>query len=807
MKNTVMKNPIPNYCTVLLCSLLLGACSNSENVDAYSDSSVSRVFATDKALYEIEPLDRSIEVTLSTNLWWRLESVTTPEGEVAAWIESVTPEGGRMNGPITVACLPNYTATPRTALFTLAPDGESSQEPITFRITQKASAPFLQIESEEMRDGVLMLGVVGSQSILHIHANKRWTADLSEVSSWFSLNTTEGGGEDTHDVLTANYSGNADPEQKPRTGEITFRDETGAVLCRLAIEQSGFFAATELTVVNNEVLEASWTQVSGAVSYELILTDINGGELAHETYDTLPEKVDLAELFTRTDYSGIFRAVVRTNSIDPDIFSISSAITTHSHFAEGSGDGTPGSELLITALRHLNNINVTGLLSANYRQTADLDFAGGSYNPVGTPAKPFTGCYDGGNYAVRNAVSTLDSTSERLLGLFGVISKGGKLSDLHFEACRITVGKATNSAPCGVGHAAGACDGGTVSGITAKNCTIDVSKLNTALGVGGIVGGAYGEALISDCSVRSESVGIFVARPFVDAPQAGFLGGILGGGQAGVRVERCANEGMAIESGHQITGGIVGQNASVSGCYNRAPIIGKSATGGIVGDINKGQFSITGCYNTAQIDIMKNNAMGGAAGILGRIAGTPSERADISCCFNSGTLNITLQTRPIFAGGIVGDARQGNLIVADCFNTADITVVRNNANNNASFAGGIVGNFNNSSAAIDKKVQNCYSTGVVGGTDAQNGGLRCALVGTTTGAVIVSDLFYTDSAEAIGGKSANRIRIERVTETQLGDIATFSDPSWDFVQRWSAPTGTGPYAYPQLRGIPYIAGN
>jgi len=449
---------------------------------------------------------------------------------------------------------------------------------------------------------------------------------------------------------------------------------------------------------------------------------------------------------------------------------------------------------------------------------------------VGNPTAPFTGVYDGDNHYISNAVSTVNISGVQVCGMFGVV-QGGTVKNLKFSDCSTTVGTISTTAPCGVGNAVGAIDGGTISGIEVADNQMNVTALAANVGVGGVVGSASGTVAISGCKAGKGSYALTVGgRTYSDlgifsttnlnGNNAGVVGGILGAGNStGVSIDNCVNE-MNIRVINAISGGIAGQNASVSNSYNTACLEGKTFMGGIVGQINFGAaYTIESCYNTGELNILNNGTASNLGGILGATADLSGVRATVNKCFNSASFNIIMTTRPLYIGGIVANANSRNVVITNCYNTGDIYSASLTAPN-PSFCGGIVGNFNNS-GTYTKQVTNCYTTGKVSGADLNDNttsSIKAVVIGNTnaTAGVTVSDIFYTTdylepttakcTGAVIGGLNGGLVspRVTKVTTAELGSPDTFADPSWDFATAWDAPTGAAPYPYPQIKGLPHV---
>ena len=94
------------------------------------------------------------------------------------------------------------------------------------------------------------------------------------------------------------------------------------------------------------------------------------------------------------------------------------------------GTGVESDPYLISTTAHLNNVR--NYLGAHFKMVNDIEFAeddfaegGAFYNggegwmPIGTKATPFTGVFDGGEFAVKNLYIDITATSTVYVGLFG----------------------------------------------------------------------------------------------------------------------------------------------------------------------------------------------------------------------------------------------------------------------------------------------------------------------------------------------------------------------------------------------------
>jgi len=84
--------------------------------------------------------------------------------------------------------------------------------------------------------------------------------------------------------------------------------------------------------------------------------------------------------------------------------------------AFSGGDGLPGSPYLIKTREQLDDMR--DYPSASFRLEADIDLAGFPWEPVGTPALPFSGTFDGNGHTISNLVN--NSPTANHVGLFGM---------------------------------------------------------------------------------------------------------------------------------------------------------------------------------------------------------------------------------------------------------------------------------------------------------------------------------------------------------------------------------------------------
>ena len=221
-------------------------------------------------------------------------------------------------------------------------------------------------------------------------------------------------------------------------------------------------------------------------------------------------------------------------------------------------------------------------MDGSYKLTADIDLTGKEQEPIGTESKPFTGAFDGNGHTI----SGIELSGATYVALFAKVT-------------------------------------GTVENLTVKG-----TVTGTVNWVGGIVGLAVGDAIISDC-VNACTINASAASANV--------GGIAG------RTE---------------------ENALIKQCLNDGAVKGKSNVGGIVGGM-VGASRVYGCWNKGTTESLVATGNAGVGGIVGYMAGT----ATVQDCMNSGNIIALRQ----YAGGIVGQSNSNDVTVMNCYSNATIT--------------------------------------------------------------------------------------------------------------------------------------
>ena len=194
-----------------------------------------------------------------------------------------------------------------------------------------------------------------------------------------------------------------------------------------------------------------------------------------------------------------------------------------------------------------------------------------------------------------------------------------------------------------------------------------------------------------------------------------YSGGILGKSEGNCHISNCSVAGVVNDRSY--SGGIIGEidssilNTRIENCVNYATIQGNSEIGGILGLIN-------GLYGGSQAGVTKvndiviencvnfGNIIGDA--VTGGIAGYASA-IGIKNCLNVGDVT----SLDSIAGGIVGTAVNGDMLLQNCLNLGDVSGGENYE------AGGLIGSVGLTIGNVI--IENCgtegkvESAGVVGG--------------------------------------------------------------------------------------------
>ena len=184
-------------------------------------------------------------------------------------------------------------------------------------------------------------------------------------------------------------------------------------------------------------------------------------------------------------------------------------------------------------LRNLVELVNSGKTGIDIALTDDITLTG-EWTPIGTESQRYTGTFDGNNHTITRLTVT---GTTRYAGLFGVVGKGGTVKDVTLE-------------------------------------DVNISCVNNAGCVGGVVGWNFGGTVTGCCVVSGEIYG------------NNFVGGVAGTNDHGSLTGCYAT--CDISGGGIASGGVVGYNGydetgSITACYHAGNISCTGYVGGVAG--------------------------------------------------------------------------------------------------------------------------------------------------------------------------------------------------------------------------------
>ena len=292
-----------------------------------------------------------------------------------------------------------------------------------------------------------------------------------------------------------------------------------------------------------------------------------------------------------------------------------------------------------------------GSEGVHYQQTADIDFEDADISAymIGGAELPFAGTYDGDNKTLSNFTITGTPSGNEGVAPFKAIN-GAVLKNIAISGATVTGGKFTAGL---VGYANGASL--SISGCSISNSTISASG---DYGAAGLIGGLYA-GTVTNCSGTDLTIGATNTEG-----NKRYYGGLISYARGTTTISGCSLNGTTTVNGTPAYfGGIAGQTnedeTTITGCENHSDISGVgNFAGGIVGIKTKG--SIEGCTNDGSVSGAQY-----VGGIVGRNAS-----GNIIGCINEGAI-VSTSTSNSYAGGIAGDVTDGT--IKDCTNESSAT--------------------------------------------------------------------------------------------------------------------------------------
>lgn len=313
----------------------------------------------------------------------------------------------------------------------------------------------------------------------------------------------------------------------------------------------------------------------------------------------------------------------------------------------------------------------------HYRQTADIDFAGGTHNAIGNTNAGdgcyFAGTFDGNGFKISH-VAISNPNGNKAVGFFGYLDGAAHIHDITIE--NATVASTTWNNGILVG-----CVQNTSSAVV-ENCTATDSSISAAeANTGGIVGKLDG-GTIRGCSFQGSVEATNSAK--------NGCGGITGYQNNNTTVENC----------HLLPG----SNVTSAAIY----------VGGIVGQQNGG--NILGCSVTGKTNTSVSGALNSVGGIVGYVCNNGNSRRIENCTVDCKEIKAT-QGR---LGGLTGGI-EAPCLVNRCVISADIINETNGSDSDdKGCVGGLIGYFY-CNGKVMTVANSCFVQGIISNTSSTKG--------------------------------------------------------------------------------------
>ena len=151
------------------------------------------------------------------------------------------------------------------------------------------------------------------------------------------------------------------------------------------------------------------------------------------------------------------------------------------------------------------NANVGNCHGYYFKQTADIDLTGVTWEPIGySGSYYFAGNYDGGGHSITNAVSTgkVDPDGFATAGIFGWVAFGS-VANLHVKNANFVATGQNNYSY--VGGIAGVCYGSSIKNCSVENSSLESRRNNNNNCAGSIVGYSTG-GTFKKCAAENNQV-------------------------------------------------------------------------------------------------------------------------------------------------------------------------------------------------------------------------------------------------------------------------------------------------------------
>ncbi len=318
----------------------------------------------------------------------------------------------------------------------------------------------------------------------------------------------------------------------------------------------------------------------------------------------------------------------------------------------------------------------------SYKQENDIDLTGITWAPVGTPAKPFSGTYNGNGFKI-NELNIPGSNDKVAMFAYN----RGTLNKIHIASGSVA-GKDTVAVLCVFNV------GGTISDCVNE---VDLAGKSVAAGIcavnqdNGSITGCQNKGKVSVPAISLAYIGGVCARndagTIARCTNSGavstagqFCAGIAAYNGISSTIERCMNNAVVDGGGttsSSYIGGIAGQTVGlVKECGNTAAVKGRTFVGGVAGanSINgatapEGTPTVVSCYNSAAIEGVNGTGSSDAVGNIGGVVGYNGVAGLMTACWNTGSVTNPTTTN---AGGVCGYCRYTGATITACWTSGAV---------------------------------------------------------------------------------------------------------------------------------------
>lgn len=252
-------------------------------------------------------------------------------------------------------------------------------------------------------------------------------------------------------------------------------------------------------------------------------------------------------------------------------------------------------------------------------------------------------------------------------------------------------------------------------------------------------------------------------------------GGLIGLSETETNIEDSSNTADVDTGTQNASGGLIGRLRvgpfSITSSFNTGDVLG-SRVGGLVGEVNSGDLRLHSSYNIGDVTGATGNGTGGLVGLVGS-----SADLHVDSSFNSG--NVLGRYGSIYQariGGLIGYTEQ-DVSVSSSFNVGSVT--------GGSYVGGILGYSDGFPANIS--ITASYNAGIVSGSSDVDGLLGLKL---DSGNVLTSSAYSSVDSDYV---TTSTVADMKLASTYVGFDFSSSNPVWGF----GSPTDN--QGFPMLR--------